>query len=77
GSLSKHSIVSNDGLRGGGFVVVRGRLSSMSKSVRAGGGEVKGGGVLFRVSRILFGVILRDFMGESGGEAFRVDGGAD
>ncbi|GKD28110.1 hypothetical protein Tco_1234324, partial [Tanacetum coccineum] len=45
--------------------------------VGAGGGEVKGGGVVFGVSRILLGVILKDFMGESGGEAFRVDGGAN
>ncbi|GKB31368.1 hypothetical protein Tco_0870769 [Tanacetum coccineum] len=45
--------------------------------VGAGGGEVKGGGVVFGVSRILLGVIPRDIMGESGGEAFGVDGGAD
>ncbi|GJW81080.1 hypothetical protein Tco_0145055 [Tanacetum coccineum] len=44
---------------------------------RAGGGEVKGGGVDFGVSRTLLGVIPGDIMGESGGEAFRVDGGAD
>ncbi|GJV63227.1 hypothetical protein Tco_1474055, partial [Tanacetum coccineum] len=45
--------------------------------VGAGGGEVKGGGVVFEVSRIFLGEIPRDIMGESDGEAFRVDGGAD
>ncbi|GKE55265.1 hypothetical protein Tco_1494450 [Tanacetum coccineum] len=45
--------------------------------VRAGGGEVKGGGVVFGVSRTLLGEIPRDIIGESGGEAFEVDGGAD
>ncbi|GJX60621.1 hypothetical protein Tco_0292011 [Tanacetum coccineum] len=40
------------------------------------GGEVKGGGVDFEVSRILLGVIPRDIIGESGGEAFGVDRGA-
>nr|GEZ27494.1 hypothetical protein [Tanacetum cinerariifolium] len=33
--------------------------------VGAGGGEVKGGGVVFRVSRTLLGEIPRDIMGES------------
>ncbi|GJT66073.1 hypothetical protein Tco_1017553 [Tanacetum coccineum] len=37
--------------------------------VRAGRGEVKGGGVVFRVSRILLGVIPGDIIGESGGES--------
>ncbi|GJX49725.1 hypothetical protein Tco_0276570 [Tanacetum coccineum] len=45
--------------------------------VRAGGGEVKGGGVVFGVSRILLGKIPEDIMGESDSEAFGVDGGAD
>ncbi|GJX81816.1 hypothetical protein Tco_0331297 [Tanacetum coccineum] len=45
--------------------------------VGAGRREVKGGGVDFRVSRTLLGEIPGDIMGESGGEAFRVDGGAD
>ncbi|GJW98404.1 hypothetical protein Tco_0180212 [Tanacetum coccineum] len=45
--------------------------------VGAGGGEVKGGGVVFGVSRISLGVIPRDIMGKSGGEAFGLDGGAD
>ncbi|GKD79559.1 hypothetical protein Tco_1342180 [Tanacetum coccineum] len=96
----------NDGLGGGGFVIVGGRSSSVSKSVcgevggvenkilmgsklmasgeecldgwvGAGGGEVKGGGVVFGVSRIEFGMVPEDNMGESGGEAFRLDGGAD
>ncbi|GKB79299.1 hypothetical protein Tco_0946194 [Tanacetum coccineum] len=44
--------------------------------VRAGGGEVKRGGVVFGVSRILLGEIPKNIMGESGGEAFGVDGGA-
>ncbi|GJS26709.1 hypothetical protein Tco_0487329 [Tanacetum coccineum] len=43
--------------------------------VGASGGEVKGGGVVFRVSSILLGEILRDIMGESGGESFGVDRG--
>ncbi|GKB10448.1 hypothetical protein Tco_0844371 [Tanacetum coccineum] len=45
--------------------------------VGAGGGEVKGDGVVFGVSKILLGEIPEDIMGESGGEAFGVDGGAD
>ncbi|GJS09281.1 hypothetical protein Tco_0366077 [Tanacetum coccineum] len=40
-------------------------------------GEFKGGGVNFGVSRTLLGEIPGDIMGESSGEAFRVDGGAD
>ncbi|GKE54945.1 hypothetical protein Tco_1490101 [Tanacetum coccineum] len=66
GSLAKHSMESNDGLGGGGFVVMGGRADG-----------VKGSGVVFRVSRIVFGMILGDIKGESGGEAFRLDGGAD
>ncbi|GKD37566.1 hypothetical protein Tco_1257773 [Tanacetum coccineum] len=106
GSLAKRSMVSNDGLGCGGFVVVDGRSSSMSKSVwgevggvenkssegsklmasgkecldgwiGAGGGEVKGSGIVFGVSRIEFGMIPEDNIGESGGEAFRLDEGAD
>ncbi|GJY08971.1 hypothetical protein Tco_0377156 [Tanacetum coccineum] len=45
--------------------------------VGVGGGEVKGGGVVFGVSRILLGKIPEDIMGESGGESFRVDRGTD
>nr|GEV67007.1 hypothetical protein [Tanacetum cinerariifolium] len=41
--------------------------------VGAGGGEVKGGGVNFRV--ILLGEIPEESTGESGGEDFRVEGG--
>ncbi|GJT50635.1 hypothetical protein Tco_0976792 [Tanacetum coccineum] len=70
GSLDKRSMKSNDGLGGGGLVVVG-----------AGGGEVMGGGVNFRVSRSLLGEIPGEIMGEKvgeecGGEEFRVDGGA-
>ncbi|GKE10214.1 hypothetical protein Tco_1413765 [Tanacetum coccineum] len=45
--------------------------------VRDGGGEVKGGGVVFGVSRIFLGEIPEDIIGENGGEAYGVDGGAD
>ncbi|GJV69947.1 hypothetical protein Tco_1485456 [Tanacetum coccineum] len=45
--------------------------------VRADGGEVKGGGVVFGVSRIFLCEIPEDIMEENGGEAFGVDGGAD
>ncbi|GJV35814.1 hypothetical protein Tco_0698727 [Tanacetum coccineum] len=45
--------------------------------VGADRGEVKCGGVIFGVSRILLGVIPGDIMRESGGEGFGVDGGAD
>ncbi|GJU27264.1 hypothetical protein Tco_1165885 [Tanacetum coccineum] len=44
--------------------------------VRASGGEVKGGGVDFRVTKSLLGEIPRENTGESGGEEFGVDGGA-
>ncbi|GKE80534.1 hypothetical protein Tco_1550534 [Tanacetum coccineum] len=60
-----------------GFVVVDGRSSSVSKSVGASRGEVKGSGIVFGVSRIEFGMIPEDNIGESGCEAFRLDGGAD
>ncbi|GJR08859.1 hypothetical protein Tco_0791511 [Tanacetum coccineum] len=70
--MAKCSMESNDGLGGGGFVVVGGR---------AGRGEVMGGGVDFGVSRSLLGEILGEIMGdkvgeEYGREEFRVDGGA-
>ncbi|GJV16995.1 hypothetical protein Tco_1362318 [Tanacetum coccineum] len=45
--------------------------------VGAGRGEVMGAGAVFEVSKILLGVVPRDIMGESGGEAFRVDRGVD
>ncbi|GJR21413.1 hypothetical protein Tco_0969940 [Tanacetum coccineum] len=56
---------------------LREKLEVEVEMVRAGGGDVKGGGVVFGVSRILLGEILEDIMGESGGEAFGVDGEAD
>ncbi|GJR07746.1 hypothetical protein Tco_0790398 [Tanacetum coccineum] len=74
GSLAKGSMESKDGLGGEGFVVLGERSSN--GWVGAGGGEVKGGGVDFGVSRILLGEIPREIMGESGGEVFGVDGGA-
>nr|GEW75873.1 hypothetical protein [Tanacetum cinerariifolium] len=43
--------------------------------VKAGGGEVNGGGDEFRVSKSLLGEIARVAIGESGGETFGVDGG--
>ncbi|GJW54993.1 hypothetical protein Tco_0099078 [Tanacetum coccineum] len=56
---------------------VEGLLGVKESLRRAGGGEVKGGGVDFGASRTLLGEIPRDIMGESDGEAFGVDGGAD
>ncbi|GKB66011.1 hypothetical protein Tco_0927423 [Tanacetum coccineum] len=44
--------------------------------VRAGGGEVNGGGVNFGISRTLLSEIPEEIMGESGGEVFGVDRGA-
>ncbi|GJZ31784.1 hypothetical protein Tco_0576831 [Tanacetum coccineum] len=82
GSLAKSSMESKDGLGGGRFVVLGGRSSSVSKKecldgwVGAGGGEVKGDGVDFGVSRTLLGEIPEEIIGESGGEVFGVDGGA-
>ncbi|GKB02041.1 hypothetical protein Tco_0830085 [Tanacetum coccineum] len=82
GSLEKYSMDSKDGLGGGGFVDLGGRSSSESKRecldgwVRAGGGEVKDGGVDFGVSRTLIDEIHSKIMRESGGKVFRVDGGA-
>ncbi|GJT80803.1 hypothetical protein Tco_1055145 [Tanacetum coccineum] len=82
GSLAKRSMESNDGLVGEGFVVVGSKFMASGEEcldgwVRAGRREVKGGGVVFGVSRILLGEIPRDIMGDSSGEAFEVDGGAD
>ncbi|GKD39981.1 hypothetical protein Tco_1260188, partial [Tanacetum coccineum] len=54
GSLAKRSIESKDSLGVGGFVVLRGRSSSedcLDGWVGAGGGEVKGGGVDFGLTR--------------------------
>ncbi|GKE76113.1 hypothetical protein Tco_1542233 [Tanacetum coccineum] len=76
GSLTKLSMESNDGLSGGGFVIVGGSGEEcLDGWVGANRGEVKGGGVVFGVSSILLSEILRDIIGESGGEAFGVDGG--
>ncbi|GKC74349.1 hypothetical protein Tco_1120232, partial [Tanacetum coccineum] len=72
GSLAKRSMLSKDSLGGGGFVVLGGR-----SSIGAGGGEVKGGGDDFGVSKILLGEIPRVIIGESGGETFGDDEGAD
>nr|GEW31190.1 hypothetical protein [Tanacetum cinerariifolium] len=66
GSLAKCLMKSNNGLGVGGFIVVG-----------ANRGEVKGGRVVFEVSKILLGVIPRDIIRKTGGKAFRVDGGAD
>nr|GEW77486.1 hypothetical protein [Tanacetum cinerariifolium] len=63
GSLSICSIELKDGIGGEGLVVVGGR---------AGGREVKGGGVDLGVTKSLLGETLK----ESGGEEFEVDGGA-
>ncbi|GJZ52760.1 hypothetical protein Tco_0607645 [Tanacetum coccineum] len=75
GSLAKRSIDSKDGL-GGSKLIANGE-ECLDGWVGASGAEVKGGGVDFRVSRTLLGEIPRVIMVESGGEAFRVDGGAD
>ncbi|GJX34932.1 hypothetical protein Tco_0246489, partial [Tanacetum coccineum] len=83
GSLAIRSMVSKDGLGGGGFVVLGERSSSESKRecldgwVGVGGGEVKGGGDDFGGRRILLGEIPGVIIRESGGETFGDDGGAD
>ncbi|GJZ55665.1 hypothetical protein Tco_0610858 [Tanacetum coccineum] len=77
GSLAKRLMKSKDGLAGEGFVILGGRSSKyLDGWVGAGGGEVKGGGVDFGVSRTLLGEIPREIIGESSGEAFGFDGGA-
>ncbi|GJU56887.1 hypothetical protein Tco_1234653 [Tanacetum coccineum] len=55
---------------------VEGLLECLDGWVGAGGGEVKGGGVDFGVSRTFLGEIPRENMGESGFEVFGVEGGA-
>nr|GEW89921.1 hypothetical protein [Tanacetum cinerariifolium] len=40
-------------------------VALVEEEVGAGVGEVKGGGVVFEVSRILLGEILRDIMGKA------------
>ncbi|GJX87724.1 hypothetical protein Tco_0339738 [Tanacetum coccineum] len=84
GSLAKRSMESNDGLGGGvenkssvGSKLMASGEECLDGWVGAGGGDVKGGGVVFGVSRIEFGMIPEVNIGESGGEAFRLDGGAD
>ncbi|GJR58052.1 hypothetical protein Tco_1500214 [Tanacetum coccineum] len=82
-SLVKRSIESNDGLGGvenkssAGSKLMASGEECLDGWVGGGGREVKGGGVVFGVSRIEVGMILEDNMGESGGEAFGLDGGAD
>nr|GEU48710.1 hypothetical protein [Tanacetum cinerariifolium] len=71
GSLAKRLIESNDSLGGGSG------KECLDGWIGAGGGKFKGGGVDFRVSKTLLGEIPGDIMGESGGEAFRVNGGVD
>ncbi|GKG28276.1 hypothetical protein Tco_0406603, partial [Tanacetum coccineum] len=65
GWLAKCSIISKDGLGGGGLVV-RG----------ACGGEVKGSGFDLGVVNSLLGVIPGDVMRERGRDTIGVDGGA-
>ncbi|GKD82328.1 hypothetical protein Tco_1349167 [Tanacetum coccineum] len=74
GSLAICSMESKDGLGGGGLVVVG--EECLDGYVGAGGGEVKGGGVDFGVTKSLLGEIPAESTGESGGEEFGVDGGA-
>ncbi|GKB23815.1 hypothetical protein Tco_0863216 [Tanacetum coccineum] len=82
GSFAKRSMVSKDGLGDEGGVENKSLIGSIFKDngeecldgwVRADGGEVKGGGDDFGVSRILLGDIPRVIIGESGGETFGVD----
>ncbi|GJW89809.1 hypothetical protein Tco_0167362 [Tanacetum coccineum] len=81
GSLAKHLMESNDGLGGvENKSLVGSKLMASGEKCLCGwvGADgVKGSGVIFRVSRIVFGMIPEDIKGESGGEAFRLDGGAD
>nr|GFA04914.1 hypothetical protein [Tanacetum cinerariifolium] len=70
GSLTKRSMESNVGLGGiENKSSVRSKLMASGEEcldgwVGAGEGQVKGGGVDFRVSRIEFVMILKDNMGE-------------
>ncbi|GJX20908.1 hypothetical protein Tco_0223585 [Tanacetum coccineum] len=76
GSLAKRSMELKDGLCGGGSKFIANGEECLDGWVGAGGGEVKGGGVDFRVGRTLLGEIPREIMWESGGEAFEVHEGA-
>ncbi|GKF57964.1 hypothetical protein Tco_0171501 [Tanacetum coccineum] len=83
GSLAKRSMESKDGLGGvenkssvGSKLMASGE-ECLDGWIGVGGGEVKGDSVVFGVSRIEFGMNPEDNMGESGGEAFGLDGGAD
>ncbi|GJX66546.1 hypothetical protein Tco_0300889 [Tanacetum coccineum] len=81
GSLAKRSMESNDGGVENKSLVGSKLMDSGEECldgwVRFDGGEVKGGGVVFGVSRIEFSMILKDNMGKGGGKAFRLYGGAD
>ncbi|GJT18396.1 hypothetical protein Tco_0877102 [Tanacetum coccineum] len=67
GSLAICSMESKDGLGG---------EECLDGWVGVGGGEVKGSGVDFGVTKSLLGEIHGENAGESGGEEFRVDGAA-
>nr|GEU56069.1 hypothetical protein [Tanacetum cinerariifolium] len=91
GNGGKEGSMAEIGGRGGSMVEIRGveNISLMGSKIMASGeecldgwvgvgkGEVKGDGVVFKVSRIEFGMIRKDNMEESGGEAFELDEGAD
>nr|GEU42652.1 hypothetical protein [Tanacetum cinerariifolium] len=70
GSLAICSMKSKDDLRGGGLVVVA--EECLYGWVGAGEGEVKGSGVDLGVTKSL----LCEATKESGGEEFRINGGA-
>nr|GEV24312.1 putative reverse transcriptase domain-containing protein [Tanacetum cinerariifolium] len=92
GSLAKRSMDSNDGVGGVenkslmGSKLMDSGEECLNGWVGAGGGEVKGGGVIFRVSRgevkgggVDLGFtksLLFETLRESGNEEFGVDGGA-
>ncbi|GKC88179.1 hypothetical protein Tco_1148828 [Tanacetum coccineum] len=65
--------------RGGGSLakrLMKSKRECLDGWVGANGGEVKGGGVDFGVSRTLLGEIPGEIIKENGGEVFGVDGGA-